>query len=91
MENTNENKLGGGIIVVSILILISSVFSSFSSISILMNRSLYEKTYKELGMTLPSNTMYIISCIICCYYIICNSYIIKKVIRNIWILHCNNY
>lgn len=60
MENTNENKLGGGIIVVSILILISSVFSSFSSISILMNRSLYKKTYKELGMTLPSNTMYII-------------------------------
>lgn len=60
MENNNENKLGGGIIAVSILLLIGSVISIFSSISVVANRSLYEKTYKQLGMTLPSSTIYYI-------------------------------
>ena len=60
MENNNENKLGGGIIAVSILLLIGAVISIFSSVSVVTNRSFYEKTYKQLGVSMPSNTIYYI-------------------------------
>ncbi len=49
MENNNE-KLGGGIITISVLTIIGFVFSLISSIMMLTSKDSIVESYKNLGM-----------------------------------------
>lgn len=51
--NENQNKIGAGIIVISILVILGSIISLFSSIRSAMNPNLelqIQKTYQQLNM-----------------------------------------
>lgn len=67
MEQYNYNddkKLGGGIMAVTIILLVFSAFSLITSVAVLLNRDFFVKSYKTMKLTLPSANIFLISAII---------------------------
>lgn len=57
MEMDNENKLGGGIITISVLTFIGRFLAIIGSIMLLGFKDSFEETYKSLEIEIPSDKM----------------------------------
>lgn len=80
MENNNE-KLGGGIITISVLTIIGFVFSLISYIMMLTSKDSIVESYKSLGMdtsTIPTTGQTIVSLILSILIFISIIFILMK-------------
>ena len=59
-----ENKLGGGIITISVLTLIGFVFNLISYFAIFAFNDSIKKAYTSMGMEMPSNSILTVSLIL---------------------------
>jgi len=64
MENTQSQKLGAGIIIISIIQLIGAIFNVFGSILLFSSRDTIINELQETGQSIASNTQITITLIL---------------------------